>query len=156
AEMLARDRTRRPGDAAEVARRLPAASSLVPGGESPVLAHAARAGRPTLRGERQPMAIAVAWPGEARPDRAAAPASGAAGQLLRQAEAIAERWGGRVSVLRGGAVLLAFTGGAALREQATRAARAALDLAAALPDWQVSLGTVRSEVSSVASVAGDD
>ncbi|MFO0557557.1 MAG: protein kinase [Polyangiales bacterium] len=100
---------------------------------------AARDERPTLRGERTPVAIVLAWPsatGELAGDVSSDPA------LF---DVVARRWGGSATALAGHAQLLVFAQGAAMNEKVHRAARAALELHEARAGWGVSISIMHSE-----------
>lgn len=146
AGLLARDRMARTPSAqalldALAGLELGVEASREPAGISP-------ATRPSLQGEREPIAVVLAWPGvrESFGDTLAAtdtlerPSALAAHSLAGMFGSIASRWGGRTMPLIGDMVIASFERGSAVQERVRRAARAALELHAARPECRVSIG----------------
>lgn len=134
ASLLQTDRDRRPPNAAAVLDALDAISATPAELDDTMMAGSTtQAG---LRIERQPVAIVLAWPPEHEGDATAEQRTG---------EAIAKRWGGEVTPLAGGALLILCAQGSAVQERVARAARAALDVSAALPGFRVSLALAHTE-----------
>jgi len=142
ASLLRTDREQRPPSAAAV---LSALDAIV---TTPTAVHAdtllAGATTPALQVERRPVAIVLAWAAPSDAAAAAPPEQGA--PAARTARAIARRWGGELTELDGGLLLL-FSQGHTVQERVARAARAALDLSDALPGWGASLSLTHAESS---------
>lgn len=100
--------------------------------------------RPTLRHERTPVAVVLAWPNEGELDDSAPSVDPGA------FESVARRWGGTATTLAGNAQLLVFAQGTAMNEKVQRAARAALDVRSERPRWGVSLSMMHSETGGEA------
>lgn len=107
--------------------------------------------RPTLRSERTPVAIVLAWPNDA----SSTPESSDSDVQLT-VDALARRWGGTSTALAGGALLLVFAHGSAMNEKVQRAARAALDVydaSASGARWGVSLSIMQAETGDAATMS---
>jgi tetratricopeptide (TPR) repeat protein len=148
ARMLAKEAEGRPADGVEVARLLVGIELGDVGDAAPAMpAIAALTGT-----ERPVMCVVLAKLGEAHFDDVAS-ASGevtvATPAASRRALASAlEAFGGNLSVLADGSLLVTIPGGGAFTDQATRAARSALAVRARHPDAAVAVIAGRGEMSA--------
>jgi hypothetical protein len=111
--------------------------------------------RPRLQVERTPAAVVLAWPPAGDPSSDDTVSAGEATGAATASETLATRWSGEFVPLAGGLVLLAFAQQGALQERVRRAARAALDLHAALPGWGVALTLSMGDTGTGAATVAD-
>jgi serine/threonine protein kinase len=97
-----------------------------------------------LEHERTPSASVLCWSSALAPTRLLS--SPQDHDLTQEySSKIADRWGAIKSTLAGGAILLHFTRGAVIHEKVERAARAALDLRAALAGYNITVSLSQSD-----------
>jgi hypothetical protein len=153
-EALAKDPARRPRDAAELSARLAALPALGAGGAVP--RPRARSGPTSVeRPSMGRMSIVVAAAPEST-DVQSAPTMASDGLGVRRALAGSlSLEGGHLEVLPDGALLVTFDAHLSPREQAVRAARAALSLREAMPDLLIGVATseVKGDLASLVEEA---
>ncbi len=138
--MMARNPERRPADGAAVSLALGALDERA----RTTTTTSTPSAIVMLQGELRPLALVLA-----RAPRGGAEDETAEADDLESAraaaDAIASRWEGQAWRFASNALVLLFEHGAGVREQASRAAHAALELSHVLPDWSIAVATPSME-----------